>query len=879
MPCQSAPAARRLFDCSENTTTTSLGPASLSKWPAEVPQDSLLLNGTASSVDNPSISMPSSPPSTVLQLMKRQRVAWETRKSALSSLIRKGWSERALIGLVHGNALPPHTRLPSLIAPKRLPHTEITSKGNSKRRLYRHITKSFPSTKPSVTTSALDNTSSSLTTTNSPNSTPPSSCLMVHEPMMPNVMLTTNREAPPTQVPANLEAKSKYAAVSMAPKDAIARTANAPSDTFVTSAKNLDTRPRNATIARRSECYGLHPKYLRYNTWEPGVFSPTTSDWTETALPLPRPSPSDLDNPVVSKTIAENPSLFKIVTPINVANFEAMLTNHPNPTFVKSVCAGLREGFWPWADTRREGFPDTHDASRLPPTDDAKAAFLRQQRDIELQKGRFSPAFGPNLLDGMYSMPIHAVPKAEPGAMRMVTDHSATDFSLNNLIDHDQVTGFPLDNMKHVGEMLLHLRASLDEDTKLVMWKADIAEAYRLLPMHPFWQIKQANRIDDALYIDRNAAFGSSASGSLFISFNGLVTWIAKNVCNIDNLTVYVDDSTGCDIDCDVLFYSPYNKFLPRHQKTLLDLWDHLGVPHKEKKQVFGSPLTVIGIDVDPNAMTLTQPPLARERFLAELALWSAEPSKTPKRAADGDARHTRKVTAHFKLKEWQHFSGYINWDINVHPYLRLALNNFYPKISGKFKPEQKVYTNRVVRADLRWAMQHVQLSNGVRVLKSISWGPDDADYIVYGDACLSGMGFWLARSNAGFFASIPANDEISDEIIHFYEALCLLSALYHIHKIASNGSRIIIHTDSSNVFDNFNTLRCSPRINPIIMAAVDILVDGNHDLRVLWIPTLENSVADALSRGNFERASHAAPGISLQTFQPPRVTMGHAKK
>ncbi|KJA20810.1 hypothetical protein HYPSUDRAFT_203410 [Hypholoma sublateritium FD-334 SS-4] len=605
--------------------------------------------------------------------------------------------------------------------------------------------------------------------------------------------------------------------------------------------------------------------------------SPTAADWTETADPLPRPSSTDILNPVTSKTITENPSLFQIITPINVDNFEAMLVDHPNPAFVKSVCTGFHEGFWPWADTRRDGFPNTFDASRPTPSDESKASFLRSQRDIELQKQRFSPGFGPSLLDGMYSMPVHAVPKTDPGAMRMVTDHSATEFSLNNLINHDRVTGFPLDNMKHVGEMLLNARARLGKDTELIMWKADIAEAYRLLPMHPAWQIKQANLIDGIWYIDRNAAFGSSASGSLFISFNALVTWIAKKIEHIDHLAVYVDDSTGCDVKGDAAFYPPYNKMLPRHQKILLDLWDHLGIPHKEKKQISGCPLTVIGIDVDPNAMTLTQPPLARERFLTELALWTTEPPKAPKHPPH--TKPPRKDTVHFKLKQWQHFAGWVNWDVNIDPFLRLALNNFYPKMSGKHKPEQKIYTNCAVRSDLRWAMQRVKESNGVRVLSSIAWNLEDADYVVYGDACLTGIGFWIPRPNLGFFASIPDDDEITDEIIHFYEALCVLSALHHIHKIASNGSRIVVYTDSSNVFDNFNTLRCSPRINPIIMAAADILTDGNHDLRVLWIPTSENTVADALSRGDFSRASNAAPGLSLSTFQPPRVTMGHSKK
>ena len=67
----------------------------------------------------------------------------------------------------------------------------------------------------------------------------------------------------------------------------------------------------------RDTTYGMKPKYLRYNVWNPeSDFSPSTSDWTLTAEPLEGPPQSELDDENVKKTIEENPHLFKIVTPI-----------------------------------------------------------------------------------------------------------------------------------------------------------------------------------------------------------------------------------------------------------------------------------------------------------------------------------------------------------------------------------------------------------------------------------------------------------------------------------------------------------------------------------------------------------------------------------
>jgi len=321
---------------------------------------------------------------------------------------------------------------------------------------------------------------------------------------------------------------------------------------------------------------------------------------------LPNSTTTELNDQVVRKTIFDNPHLFCIVTPINVDHFQSLLSDHPNLPFVESVCAGLRHGFWPWANTQIEGYPSIYDGARPTPHDEKKAAFLRDQRDIEIAKGRFSSSFGTDLLPGMYCMPAHAVPKPNSSDLRMVTDHSAGPFSLNSMVNHDLVTGYPLDNMMHLGEMLLTHHFNNVYNRRTVVWKSDIAKAYCLMPLHPHWQIKQVNTVDGLRYVDRNNPFGNSSSAAIFISFNSLVAWIAKHKRGIANLATYIDDSSGFDFEDDLLLYEPYATSFPCHQTMLLRLWDELSIPHKLKKQIFGPVIPIIGIDIDPNKMTLT---------------------------------------------------------------------------------------------------------------------------------------------------------------------------------------------------------------------------------------------------------------------------------
>ena len=610
-----------------------------------------------------------------------------------------------------------------------------------------------------------------------------------------------------------------------------------------------------------NEIYGLQPKYLRHNLWDQmSTLSPTTAEWSETARPLPRPPLSEISNPYSSQTIANHPDLFQVLTPIKVDVFESLLKDHPNPLFVKSVCDGLREGFWPWADTSKDGYPITHDESRPMPSNEEHAAFIRAQCLKEREKGYYSRSFGTDLLPGMYSMPIHAVPKPHSTDLRLITDHSAGRFSLNSMVDHSKVTGFPLDNMRHLGEMLFDIRRSLG-NISLTLWKSDIADAYRNLPVSPFWQIKQIVTVDSQRHVDRNVCFGNSSSAGIFISFNSLVAWIAKYVKLLPYLSGYMDDSSGCNLAGDVMYYEPYGKNLPTDQCRLLLLWDELGIPHKPHKQVSGSPLTIIGIDVDANLMTLSLPTSAKDRLVAELRFWAEKPSK----ASSGS----------FKLKYWERLAGWFNWALNVYPLLRPALNNVYPKIAGKRVRDQRVYVNNAIRDDLLWAASHIEQSAGVHLFKSFSWTPESADFIIYCDACPDGLGFWYPVSKEGYYAPTPVN--VPTNVIFYFEALSVLSALVDVQHRAPQGSKILIYTDNANCVDIFRSLRCLPAYNSLLKSACDILIAHEFSLRVLHVSGEDNVVADALSRVQFSVALACEPELKFYTFNPPGL-VGHSK-
>ena len=187
--------------------------------------------------------------------------------------------------------------------------------------------------------------------------------------------------------------------------------------TSVEDVGNKDITKKTA-LSRIDMLYGMHPKYLRYNLWDNEERDVPTSkipsdlaDWTETTKPLPTVPRSEFGNIEAMRTIKDNHNLFKIVTPVNVNGFERLLVTHPNHAFMESVCRGLREGFWPWVETQYEAYPCVVDESLGMPQSEKEGEFLWLQCEHEHSKGRFSGPFSQDLLPGMHTSPIHAVPK------------------------------------------------------------------------------------------------------------------------------------------------------------------------------------------------------------------------------------------------------------------------------------------------------------------------------------------------------------------------------------------------------------------------------------------------------------------------------------
>ena len=121
-------------------------------------------------------------------------------------------------------------------------------------------------------------------------------------------------------------------------------------------------------------------------------------------------------------------------------------------------------------------------------------------------------------------------------------------------------------------------------------------------------------------------------------------------------------------------------------------------------------------------------------------------------------------------------------------------------------------------------------------------------DTVIYCDACLEGMGFWYPLIPELTAYYLPVLTGAPPQIIFYYEALCILSALLHGSYTLPSSSCILIFTDNSNTVDIFYILCALVAYNFILRSAVDILLDTNHQLQVRYVPSNQNDIADSIS-------------------------------
>ncbi|GAA6044790.1 hypothetical protein JCM8097_006449 [Rhodosporidiobolus ruineniae] len=561
--------------------------------------------------------------------------------------------------------------------------------------------------------------------------------------------------------------------------------------------------------------------------------------------------------PVIAGTIAAVPHLFSVSSPFRLGPLRELLKSHPNRPLVDSILHGFEYGFWPGHSG------DFSAASQpVPPPElaDEDHDFIADRLDKDFEKGYLSEPFD-RLYPGMVISPGFVV-RLENRKPRGVVNQTASGLNAGISREDARVV---YDTIAELARLIRyrHQRGELEDDS--LLFKSDVEGAFRNVPMHRHWQIKQVHRarvwdprrrrFAFRYYVDQRLVFGGRYSPKLWCTIINVVLYCTKVTLELEYPLIYVDDLFGTDVSgIKVEITHPQTgetRLVPRDQGRVLAVWSFVGVPWSWEKQISGRVIIILGHLVDLDSLTVSLPPEAKVAFLTFIDEFLADKDAAP------------------PLVRWQRLAGYGQWVCTSLPFARFALNPIYAKMKGKAKRMAKIRLNVEVRRSLEWLGKEIRTAPPLFLLDPAleDWSSDrSADLVVYTDACLisdgghgSGLGFWLREQGSphrrGFFSRI--SPPLPPGEIFLGEALAIASAISIVLDRRYVRRRLLLFTDSALSVYAFDSGRAEGNISELVLGAYEQLRAAGIDLRVRHVAGDLNTTADRLSPFRPRSVSH----------------------
>jgi len=380
-------------------------------------------------------------------------------------------------------------------------------------------------------------------------------------------------------------------------------------------------------------------------------------------------------------------------SPLVVTQWIQMLQDHPDKTYVQWVVKGIQQGFRIGFDRHYSCYPAT--ANLLSQVPHIISEHL--SKEVRLNKMWCCPLGSEP--KGTQISPIGAIPKKNcPGKWRLITDLSSpAGKSVNDAISKE-LSSLKYTSVDHLSSLIL------SEGRGAFLVKADIKEAYRMVPVHPDDQPLLGVIWDGRIYIDKMLPFGLHSAPIIFSAVADALQWILIKQ-GIPKLLHYLDDF--------ILVTKSLSK-AEEQKQLLVSTCSMLGVPLEPSKLVGPvTCLTFLGIEIDTMALQIRLPEDKLTNLRRELS------QVVSKRV--------------ISKKALQSITGLLQFATKVVRPGRPFLRRLYALQEVGSHPMHHVRLNNAARADILWWHLFVEKWNGISML----WDTQRylSDITVYSDA------------------------------------------------------------------------------------------------------------------------------------------------
>ena len=500
----------------------------------------------------------------------------------------------------------------------------------------------------------------------------------------------------------------------------------------------------------------------------------------------------------------------KVQTPLILERWSNELLLHPDQCFVQYILSGIANGF-------RIGF-DRHCPLRQPHytmlTQNPSIIAEYLQREVALGRMKCLPSTGLGCHRGVHLSPIGAIPKKHrPGKWRLIVDLSSpSNASVNDGISSEW-SSLKYPTVDHLSTLILQ------EGKGAFLVKADLKEAYRMIPVHPHDQLLLGVEWDGAIFTDMALPFGLRSAPKIFSAVADALQWILVHK-GVKNILHYLDD---------FILVAGSLAEANAQKEILISTCSALGVPLEPTKLEGPSTcLTFLGIEFDTVALQLRLPMDKLLRMKAEL-----------------NSAITRKC---MKKRDLQSLTGLLQHATKVIQPGRPFLQRLYALQSVGSFPHHQIRLNIAARADIIWWHTFVDSWNGLSLLWSV--GLSSPNIMVVSDASGS-WGCGAYYSSFWFSMKWPAQAQEFSIAIKELFPVVIAAAIYGKYW---SGQLVQFSVDNAAVV---HVLQASYGHESHLMHLIRVLVflasHFNFWFTASHIAGKSNILADALSRNNVE--------------------------
>ena len=542
-------------------------------------------------------------------------------------------------------------------------------------------------------------------------------------------------------------------------------------------------------------------------------------------LPLPHTQP-----PPPPEGLSEASTL---VSPVKASELARWLDGY-SQVEVDKLVLGFKEGF-------RIGY-----TGHVQPSQPAnlKSALdhpivVDQKIEKEVSLGRFAGPFRSAPFTPFQISPVGVVPKKETGKFRLIHHLSyPKGHSINDGIPTEQshVTYQTVDDatqaMKALGK-------------GCYLAKTDIADAYRIVPLHPTEYHLFGIKWRGQYYYDRCLPMGCSASCQIFKTLSVALHWVANAKLGIRYMAHILDD---------FLILDSSKKACSDNLQSFVDMCSETGIPISQEKTFPPSQkLVFLGYELDSVEMAIRLPQDKVQKCRDHIQ----------------DCLKKDKI----KLKDLQALTGLLNFACGAVVPGRAFLRRLYNLSIGVKQWFHYIRITKQVREDLIMWQEFLSSYNGKSLLLPDRWTTSPSINL-FTDASGT-LGYGAVFGSQWFFG--PWNDEWrgqSIELLEFYP-ICLAIEIW---GPVLGDKCISFYTDNQGLVSVINTQTSrSPQVMFLMRRLVLMCLRYNILFQARHVSGVDNNLADALSRLQVDAFRAAAPWARRSpTPVPPLPALPH---